>query len=56
MHWFLKHVELVGMLTMSERVAASFHDLRQVLCQLAGAPSDEFTFWNLNQPQMHAYL
>jgi hypothetical protein len=56
MHWFLKHVELVGMLTMSERVAASFHHLRQVLFQLAGTPSDEFPFWNLNQPQMHAHL
>ncbi len=56
MHWFLKHVELVGMLTMSERVAVSFHHLRQVLFQLAEKPSDEFPFWNLNQPPMHGHL
>jgi hypothetical protein len=41
---------------MSERVAASFHHLRQVLFQLAETRSDEFPFWNLNQPQMHAHL
>jgi hypothetical protein len=56
MHWFLKHVELVGMLTMSERVAAYFHHLRQVLFQLAETLNDEFPFWNLNQLQMHAHL
>jgi hypothetical protein len=27
-----------------------------VLFQLAETPSDEFPFWNLNQPQMHGHL